>query len=145
MTVHFNFAFWGSSPSMACSLHKWECKAIDIKSILIQECVGFFSSVSNRNLSGCFDLAAWGRWASKCRTLGLEGRLWTTVLSCAQLHIEIKCQFCVPDFHHNWSLQLFPTLRDTGLSFTQKFLEQLLGFSKCLNSVNLAQFNLLSF
>lgn len=27
---------------MTCSLCKWECKAIDIKSILIQQCVGFF-------------------------------------------------------------------------------------------------------
>lgn len=42
MTVRFNFVSWGSSPSMTCGLCKWEYKAIDMKSILIQERVGFF-------------------------------------------------------------------------------------------------------
>lgn len=52
------------------------------------------------------------------------------VVLCAQLHIEIKCQFFVPDFYQNWSLQLFPVLRDTSLSFSAVSLRNFL--SNCL-------------
>lgn len=122
---------------MTGSLRKWVYKAIDIKSILIQECVGFFPLF----LTGIYQcVMTWQSEAdelpSQSRTLGPEGRLWAMVLVCAQQHIKIKCQFCAPDFYQHWSLQLFPTLRDTSLSFTAVSLRNL--SSNCLVLVSVS-------
>lgn len=59
--------------------------------------------------------------------------LWATVVLCAQLHTEIKCQVCVLAFYQKQSLQLFPRLRENGLNFTDVSLKNLLTawFGQC--------------
>lgn len=70
MTVRFNFAFWGSSPSTTRSWYKWEYKAIDMKSILIQECVGFFPPFVTDTYQG---VTTWHSEAIELPNAGLWG------------------------------------------------------------------------
>lgn len=143
MTVHFNVAFWGSSPSMTCSLCKWECKAIDIKSILIQDCVGFFPLFLTGIYQGVMtwqpeadELPNAGPWSLKG---GFEPLLCCVLNS--RLRLSALCSWLLSKLATAVISNTWGHWSKFHSWFTQKFLEQLLGFSMCLSSVNLAQFN----
>lgn len=55
---------------MTCSLRKWEYKAIDMKSILIQECVGFFPPFVTDTYHG---VTTWQSEAVEFPNAGLRG------------------------------------------------------------------------
>lgn len=136
MTVHFNFDFWGSFPSMTWSLRKWEYKAIDMKSILIQDCVGFFSSFCNRYLLGCYKLAGWSHWASKSRTPRLlEGCSWVSTGSvlwfyCVLNYItRLNASFVFLPFIRISHCGYFQDSEKNGLNFTAVSLRSLLNHS----------------
>ena len=73
---------------MTRSLYKWEYKAIDMKSILIQECVGFFPPSVTDTYQG---VTTWHSEAAEQDSEALGGMLLNEHRQCPSGHGCVVC------------------------------------------------------